>query len=368
MSSGSDSEVSEAEEEEENRPEDRVGLSSLSAIKNQDGGLGENGQRFRIHNTRVLLTYSSLYLNELTKEGVRVALEAKCRGGCLEFMICIEPHTDPADPLRPWHVHAYICSNVKWDTRNPKFFDLRGKDDRSLHPYMQSMGTEVADRTDTLSYLIKVGNVNMRLASLWDMSGRVHAPGDWGHRVRDAPDVASAEQQLRVHSPEVLYKFGTTILARKAEEDSARRQVGRGYGLEDFNHAPLNVKDKAVVLHGKAGTGKTAFAVAHFAHPLLVSELDGLKKFKAGTHDGIIFDDVDCSNMTPEAVIHLLDMDYDREIPLRYAPATIPAHTPRVFTTNLKRKKMFPKGKSSAQNKGIKRRFTAVEVTHKMFG
>ena len=64
----------------------------------------------------------------------------------------------------------------------------------------------------------------------------------------------------------------------------------------------------------------------------------------------------------------MLDMDYDREIPLRYAPATIPAHTPRVFTTNLKRKKMFPKGKSSAQNKGIKRRFTAVEVTHKMFG
>jgi len=77
--------------------------------------------------------------------------------------------------------------------------------------------------------------------------------------------------------------------------------VGEGYGLDDFTHTPLDVTGNAVVLHGTAGTGKTAFAVAHFVHPLLVSEMDGLKRFKKGFHDGIVFDDVDCSNMSPEA-------------------------------------------------------------------
>ena len=54
----------------------------------------------------------------------------------------------------------------------------------------------------------------------------------------------------------------------------------------------LAVTTRAQVLWGDSGAGKTAFAVAHFRHPLVCSTLDDLKKFDADVHDGIVLDDV----------------------------------------------------------------------------
>ena len=55
-------------------------------------------------------------VGELAKERAAAALEAKCIGSCIEILVCTEPHTNPTDPARPEHIHAYVHSERKWDT------------------------------------------------------------------------------------------------------------------------------------------------------------------------------------------------------------------------------------------------------------
>jgi len=87
------------------------------------------------------------------------------------------------------------------------------------------------------------------------------------------------------------------------------------------------------VLVGPAGCGKTQFALAHFENPLMVRHMDDLKKF-TDEYDGIVFDDMDFKHLPRTSQIHLVDWDNKSSIHCRYATATIPKHTRKIFTCN----------------------------------
>jgi len=95
---------------------------------------------------------------------------------------------------------------------------------------------------------------------------------------------------------------------------------------------PDNIR--SVVLRGPSGVGKTCFAKFLLPTALFVSHLDSLGKYDDSVHRGIIFDDMSFTHLHREAQIHLLDYDEPRNIHIRYATAHIPAHTPKIFTTN----------------------------------
>ena len=62
--------------------------------------------------------------------------------------------------------------------------------------------------------------------------------------------------------------------------------------LDDFARPPLRGLDqRAVLLPGDAGIGKTCFAMAHFQRPYVLKTLDQLKDIP-GDCDGLIFDDM----------------------------------------------------------------------------
>ncbi len=63
-----------------------------------------------------------------------------------EYIVADEIHPQPSDPNSDHHIHAMLGAMEKWDTRNPRYFDLRGENNRVLHPYIQSMGTTEEDR------------------------------------------------------------------------------------------------------------------------------------------------------------------------------------------------------------------------------
>ncbi len=99
---------------------------------------------------------------------------------------------------------------------------------------------------------------------------------------------------------------------------------------------------KSIVLWGESGIGKTQWALSMFKKPLLVSDRDQLGLFDK-SYDGIIFDDC---NFVGEGdkkrgawavhnQIHLVDQDNNRAIRIRYENAVIPAHTKKIFTTNV---------------------------------
>lgn len=92
-------------------------------------------------------------------------------------------------------------------------------------------------------------------------------------------------------------------------------------------------QEKALHIWGEPNTGKTEWA-KHLAHGdyLFVTHLDDLKRFKGeGT---IIFDDMCFTTYSREFCIALCDTANDRSIHCRYHPATIPAGTKRIFTSN----------------------------------
>ena len=110
-------------------------------------------------------------------------------------------------------------------------------------------------------------------------------------------------------------------------------------------------------------TGKTAFALAHFTHPLMIRRLEDLR-FKSVYTDGIVFDDCDFSSLSAEDTIALLDFDQQRSLPARYSNIIIGAEIPMIFTTNKKPKKIFTRARHGAQREAIKRRYIKVKVRH----
>lgn len=88
---------------------------------------------------------------------------------------------------------------------------------------------------------------------------------------------------------------------------------------------------------GPSGVGKTSYLRSRFPNALWVTHIDDLGTFDSAIHtDGIIFDDMSFTHLPRTAQIHLVDMDDDRSIHIRYGTATIPAGTQKFFTSNVR--------------------------------
>lgn len=123
----------------------------------------------------------------------------------------------------------------------------------------------------------------------------------------------------------------------------------------------------AVVLSGKSGCGKTAYALAQFERPFMCSHIDQLKTFCFMEHDGIVFDDMSFSHWPPSGCIHLCDTEYDRYINCRHSTGFLPKNYPRIFTTNLGFQSLFSEKCNDEQWKALERRCVIIEIENKLF-
>ncbi len=126
---------------------------------------------------------------------------------------------------------------------------------------------------------------------------------------------------------------------------------------------------KTIVLWGASGIGKTQWALSLFKKPLFVTHLDQLGAFD-NSYDGIVFDDLNLTGDASgkgsrfrEAQIHLADQDNTRGIHIRYEVALIPAHTKKVWTTNVDNGWIF-----TLDDPAIRRRLQVIELKAFDFG
>jgi len=115
------------------------------------------------------------------------------------------------------------------------------------------------------------------------------------------------------------------------------QKTANTWSLQDFPAIPTWDKTKTLIIYGPSNSGKTSLSKALLETALFVRHKDLLRTFDSAIHNGIIFDDMNFlqAGWPRESQIHLVDTADDTAIHCRYAPAYIPAGTPRIITTNL---------------------------------
>ena len=340
----------------------------------------------RIHSKKIWLTFSALRPSELDFDTLLSAGKrwGHNREGLREYGIGEEQHSEAADPSRATHFHAYFKFGKKVnvpDRLRTTIFDLKSnRDGRTLHPELESVKDFAGDRERVVRYFMKDGRYVSELETpLVDDPQRDAAEADGDKAQEDGGDgdadkggppawakmlnkVSSSREGMELlmeRAPHIYYLNGRRIETMLTKRIGVREP--KLCTLADFSRAPLDL-DSPIVLHGATNCGKTEFALAHFDRPLVCRRRDDLKRLSGAT-DGIIFDDVDFRDWSPEDAICLLSQDKPRSLPARYSDAFIEADIPMVFTTNKKPTKIFPRGVNKAQRGAIARRYTAVRVT-----
>ena len=337
---------------------------------------GAAANQNRIQAKRLHLTYAGLYRAELSHDTILTAAKSwgAKQGRLVEYNIGLEKHMEPAIPDRDEHFHVYVAFSRKVSIKNwrmTKVFDLSGREQRVLHPQVQAVGGTEGDRQRVIRYGMKDKVYIQSLTSPViaadenddDDDESDDEQGGWARMLNRAPTVRIGMQLLAEQYSTTYYLHGGRIAPM------LQQRIGDGvatyFDLDDFDATPLELT-APVVLHGKSGTGKTEFALAHFDHPLTIRRRDDLKRITFST-DGLVFDDMSFEDWAVEDVICLLNWDKYRSLPSRYHDAQIPGDLPLIFTTNAamtEEDTIFPRGRNAEQRVAIERRFIKVPVTH----
>ena len=290
------------------------------------------------------LTYAALADGELTFTYLLAAARewASTRHGLREYVIAKETHPEPADPRLDKHFHLYIKFGRKvsiTDRFHSTLFDLRGSDQRVLHPEIQSVLNTPSDRERVINYDIKDGDyvseletplVNDRRRDAAEAAAQEPAPnadaegnegGTGGETAKQPPawalmlnkcnNMREGMALLAEKAPHIYYLNGSRIKPMLAERVGVPEP--KLFSPSDFNRPLLDLDEGPVVLWGETEVGKSEFALMHFERPLVVRRRDDLKR--ASYHDGIVFDDVSFHDWTPEDAICLLN--WDKHVPLK---------------------------------------------------
>ena len=328
-----------------------------------------NSKPIRLFNQMVWYTQSGLYANELTNDGLLQF--ARTKGTLLEYSIGNELHTDPADPLRIHHKHAFLKYSKPISMRDSRYsdmFDMPGLNARVLHPHIEPVGKTTQDKHTVVAYSQKDGDY---IASPHLMNADINRyQDDWPEKINNADSAQEALKMLRVDHPQIFYLHGTRILPMLDISHGQNDAVN--FSRADFSLQidPAELRQKAVVLYGDSGIGKTSCALAQFPRPLLVSRMEDLKKISLRTthlvFDEMRFDGRDDdtagreSKLSPQELIKLLDVEHNRSISARYKDAQIPKGMPRIFTTNsplLPHDHFFPRGRDAVEQYAIDSRY-----------
>ena len=106
------------------------------------------------------------------------------------------------------------------------------------------------------------------------------------------------------------------------------------YDISKFNREAKDFgEDKTLIFVGPTGIGKTAYALAHFQNPILISDRQDFGKVTPQT-DGLVIDDMSFNKWNPTNLIHLVDVEYDRTINVKYGSARLRAGLRRIITVN----------------------------------
>jgi len=239
------------------------------------------------------------------------------------LVVAREKHEDGSP-----HYHAGICLETRWNLRDNRVFDIGG-----VHANIQA----ARDVTKWITY-VKKDN---------DFVEFGECPTNKSNKDRlESSELIAMAKELQLadflaYCSVHKYTYGKDIWQMVHEDTSMTLVDGQQFEGEikkEFELLMSNVSwnnNLTLLLVGDSGIGKTTWAKRIIPKPaLMVTHIDDLRKFKAGYHKSILFDDVSIHHMPETAQIHLVDYDNPRSIHCRYGTARIPAGIVKIITCN----------------------------------
>ena len=327
-----------------------------------------------MHGHKFFFTYSGLSEDFGTKEELLQFLQDNIGMGksIVEYRIGRELHPKPADPEKPYHFHAYWCSETKMKVKDPHRFDWKGHHGdyytigKNGHPKFKHLNIH-QQRQYVIDYVGKDGdyieNLNAAASAATDTDAIEKMVGAGSEQ--EAMDIGFKED------PHLMVKnFSNVHKAMKYYHNRPAKNTPC-YELCEFDHPKLDLR-KPAILHWGSNMNKTEFAKAHFNNPLVVAKKDGIKEFVKGIHDGLIFNDYrfnrkdkPSETWTDNEIKHLTDNKEDKKISCRNKDVTLPKDLPIIFVHNGEEPfSIFPLATEEQDLIAMKRRFgQIVKVT-----
>ena len=152
----------------------------------------------------------------------------------------------------------------------------------------------------------------------------------WANALNDATDVTAGMTRLAAERPDIFYKFGSTI------EANLRKRLGFDEPIKfppDSFEVELDDLSKPLVLCGPRNIGKTSFACAHGAHPLVVYRVEDLRKIGYFT-DVVVWENTNFRKLPISEVFIMLSQGRSRSLRARHTDVYVQRHIKMIFTTS----------------------------------
>lgn len=232
--------------------------------------------------------------------------------------------------------------------RSPQVFDYQG-----IHPHIKTISSQA--QTEQVWHYHEKEPVELFRSDFSPVQNK-----DFFQQLIQAPTLVDAIQIAGV-PVKTVQDVKTIRTDRAVAQTIPPLEISYSWTLE----APEAWR--VLLLTGPTGTGKTRWALAQFASPLLVSHMEDLKQFWPNQHDGIVFDDMSFKGISAEIMIHLLDWEMPRTLNVKHGSVTIPAKTRKIFTTNLDFLAWIPSAIPDQHIAAIRRRVTIIQVNGPVF-
>lgn len=281
----------------------------------------------------------------------------------VNYVVCEEKH-EGGDP----HMHAWYSYGKRVDIRSAASLYLKSEDGTVYK------GDFKRGDKNGAGYALKGNNYItnfsdeevIRLKAVYEqhLADQEYADATYGDVIKLAEKGKQAEafKTLKHVDGRNMVLKGPAILRDNLQQLS---QVKVKNTFADFKFELSDTVKRwdrtkyALVMIGPAKTGKTSFAMSLFKHPLKLNRLDILKQFDPEVYDGLVFDDMSFLMHSRDTVVAVTTVEMDGNINVKFATATIPAGTPRVFTNNTLPFNLDPQG-------AIRRRIHVVFVQQDM--
>lgn len=150
--------------------------------------------------------------------------------------------------------------------------------------------------------------------------------------------------------------------------DASNRGI---YDRAQFNTPTLDLMspdhlNKAVVLIGPTGMGKTQWALAHFSNPVHIRDKNDYARITDRT-DGIVLDDLDQMHWQPLTLLKLVECETNITMNIKYGSKIIPAGMPRFIIAN-SWELFWPQNFKQESIDAVERRVVSYVIRSKLYG